>query len=71
MVVGAFNTRATTAPLAAALQDSFTILNYDRRGRGDSRDTLPYLVEREVEDLDALIAEAGGIVGGVRLLLRS
>lgn len=60
MVVGAFNTRATTGPLATALQDRFTILNYDRRGRGDSGDTLPYAVEREIEDLDALIAEAGG-----------
>ena len=60
MVVGAFNTRATTGPLAAALQDRFTILNYDRRGRGESGDTTPYAVEREIEDLDALIAEAGG-----------
>jgi pimeloyl-ACP methyl ester carboxylesterase len=60
MVVGAFNTRSTTAPLAAALQDRFTVLNSDRRGRGDSADTAPYAVEREIEDLDALIAEAGG-----------
>jgi pimeloyl-ACP methyl ester carboxylesterase len=60
MVVGAFNTRATTGPLAAALQDQFTVLNYDRRGRGDSGDTLPYSVEREIEDIDALIADAGG-----------
>lgn len=60
MVVGAFNTRATTAPLAAALQERFTTLNYDRRGRGDSGDTPPYSVEREIEDLDAIIAEAGG-----------
>jgi hypothetical protein len=41
MVVGAFNTRATTAPLAAALKDRFTVINYDRRGRGDSSDTAP------------------------------
>jgi pimeloyl-ACP methyl ester carboxylesterase len=60
MVTGAFNTRTTTAPLSAAVQDQFTVLNYDRRGRGDSGDTLPYAVEREIEDLDALIAEAGG-----------
>src|SRR5207245_8841826 len=60
MVVGAFNTRATTSPLAVALQDRFTILNYDRRGRGDSGDTPPYSVEREIEDLEALIAGAGG-----------
>jgi pimeloyl-ACP methyl ester carboxylesterase len=60
MVGGAFNTRAATGPLAAALQERFTVLNYDRRGRGDSGDTLPYSVEREIEDLEALIAEAGG-----------
>ena len=34
--------------------------NYDRRGRGDSADTLPYAPEREFEDLEALVAEAGG-----------
>jgi pimeloyl-ACP methyl ester carboxylesterase len=60
LVVGAFNLRATTAPLADALQDAFTVLNYDRRGRGDSGDTAPYAVERELDDLDALITEAGG-----------
>ena len=58
MVVGAFNTRATTGPLAAALQDRFTIFNYDRRGRGDSGDTAPYAVDREIEDLDALVEES-------------
>jgi pimeloyl-ACP methyl ester carboxylesterase len=36
------------------------VLYYDRRGRGDSGDTPPYAVEREIEDLAALIAEAGG-----------
>jgi pimeloyl-ACP methyl ester carboxylesterase len=60
LVVGAFNDRATGAPLAAALQERFTVFNYDRRGRGDSGDTPPYAVEREVEDLEALIEEAGG-----------
>jgi pimeloyl-ACP methyl ester carboxylesterase len=60
MVAGAFNDRATTAPLAVALQDRFTVLNPDRRGRGDSGDSQPYAVEREIEDLDALIREAGG-----------
>ena len=38
----------------------FTVFNYDRRGRGDSGDTAPYVVEGEIEDLGALIAEAGG-----------
>ncbi len=60
MVVGAFNTRSTTEPLARALEGGFTVLNYDRRGRGDSGDTPPYAVDREIEDLNALIAEAGG-----------
>jgi pimeloyl-ACP methyl ester carboxylesterase len=60
MVVGAFNTSSTTEPLSSALARSFTVLNYDRRGRGDSGDTLPYAVEREIEDIDALITAAGG-----------
>lgn len=46
--------------LAALLSDAFTVYTYDRRGRGESGDTLPYAVEREVEDLRALIARAGG-----------
>jgi pimeloyl-ACP methyl ester carboxylesterase len=60
MAAGAFNTRATTEPLARALQEQFSVLNYDRRGRGDSGDTAPYAVDREVEDLGALITAAGG-----------
>jgi pimeloyl-ACP methyl ester carboxylesterase len=59
-VTGAFNDRTTCAPLAAELRDRFTVITYDRRGRGDSADTLPYSVERELDDLDALIAVAGG-----------
>ena len=42
------------------LAEHFTVYLYDRRGRGDSGDTPPYAVEREVDDLAALIAEAGG-----------
>ncbi|HKB32663.1 MAG TPA: alpha/beta hydrolase [Candidatus Dormibacteraeota bacterium] len=60
LVVGAFNERPTGAPLAQALESEFTVLNYDRRGRGASTDTQPYAVEREIEDLDALIRAAGG-----------
>ena len=41
MIVGAFNDRSTTAPLAEALAPRFTVLNYDRRDRGDSGDTAP------------------------------
>jgi pimeloyl-ACP methyl ester carboxylesterase len=47
-------------PLAALLRDRFTVHTYDRRGRGESSDTMPYAVAREVEDLQALIGEAGG-----------
>ncbi|MGN9787861.1 alpha/beta fold hydrolase [Nonomuraea sp. ZG12] len=47
-------------PLAALLRDAFTVHLYDRRGRGESSDTRPYAVAREVEDLQALIARAGG-----------
>ena len=46
-------------PLAKLLAKDFTVITYDRRGRGQSGDTQPYAVEREVE-LEALIKEAGG-----------
>jgi pimeloyl-ACP methyl ester carboxylesterase len=60
MVVGAFNDRSTAAPLAKLLAPRFTVYTYDRRGRGDSGDAATYSVDREVDDLDALITEAGG-----------
>src|SRR5213080_3695363 len=60
LVVGAFNDRATGATLAQSLERHFTVFNYDRRGRGESGDTAPYAIEREIEDLDALLTEAGG-----------
>jgi pimeloyl-ACP methyl ester carboxylesterase len=60
VVGGAMCDRALTGPTAEELAKRFTVINHDRRGRGDSGDTLPYAVEREIEDLDALIAEAGG-----------
>jgi pimeloyl-ACP methyl ester carboxylesterase len=60
LVCGASTTRSANAPLAALLAPHFTVFNYDRRGRGDSGDTAPYAVEREVEDIDALISAAGG-----------
>jgi pimeloyl-ACP methyl ester carboxylesterase len=62
-VVGAFNERSTAAPLAACLSGQFTTLTYDRRGRGDSGDTPPYAVEREIEDLAALLELVGGSAG--------
>jgi pimeloyl-ACP methyl ester carboxylesterase len=60
LVAGAFNTRSTTDPLARALQERFSAYNVDRRGRGNSGDTQPYAVEREIEDLAAVVAQAGG-----------
>lgn len=46
--------------LAALLADDYSVVTYDRRGRGESNDTLPYAVEREVEDIEALLDTAGG-----------
>src|SRR5713226_1627348 len=46
--------------LVKLLTPHFTVYNYERRGRGESGDTRPYAVEREVEDIEALIDEAGG-----------
>jgi pimeloyl-ACP methyl ester carboxylesterase len=60
LVGGALSDRAAAAPVAELLAGRFTVVAYDRRGRGDSGDTQPYAVEREVEDLAALIAVAGG-----------
>lgn len=65
LVGGAFQHRAIdprTAQLAALLAKHFTVLHYDRRGRGDSTDTPPYAIVREIEDLEALIRDAGGSV---------
>lgn len=60
LTVGAFCDRATVAPLASLLADRFTVHTYDRRGRGGSGDTPPYAVDREVEDLAAVLDAAGG-----------
>ena len=65
LVGGMFEQRAMdseTAKLAALplMAEHFTMFHYDRRGRGDSTDTLPFAVEREIEDIEALIDEAGG-----------
>ncbi|MFJ3726366.1 alpha/beta fold hydrolase [Streptomyces sp. NPDC090045] len=55
-------TRARHTPLASLLSRDFSVYNYDRRGRGDSGDHPPYDVQREIDDLDALIERAGGPV---------
>lgn len=54
VVLGAFNSRASHADFAEALAAHFTVFHYDRRGRGDSGDTQPWSMEREVEDIAAL-----------------
>lgn len=60
LVTGAFGDRTHMAPLAALLAPRFTVYAYDRRGRGGSGDTAPYAVEREIDDVEALVDHAGG-----------
>ncbi|SDK49893.1 alpha/beta fold hydrolase [Nonomuraea jiangxiensis] len=61
LVDGALSHRAQgiNTGLATALAGRFTVYTYDRRGRGESGDTAPFAPEREIEDLAALVAEAG------------
>jgi pimeloyl-ACP methyl ester carboxylesterase len=63
LVCGGSVDRMSNAGLAQLLAATFTVFNFDRRGRGDSGDTQPYAVEREFEDIAAVIAAAGGPVG--------
>lgn len=64
-------------PLAERLSGHFTVITYDRRGRGESGDTQPYSPEREIEDLRALVALASepvylwGISSGAALALEA
>lgn len=60
LVGGGLDDGSENAPLAGELARSFTVYNYARRGRGDSGDTPPYSLEREIEDMAALLVEAGG-----------
>jgi pimeloyl-ACP methyl ester carboxylesterase len=60
LISGGPSDRSSNAQLAGLLAPHVTVYNYDRRGRGDSGDTPPYAVDREYEDLAAVIAEAGG-----------
>jgi pimeloyl-ACP methyl ester carboxylesterase len=77
IVGGALADHSFYAPLASELRRRFTVYTYDRRGRGQSGDTSPYAVEREVDDLAALIDHAGAPVAvyghsaGAALALRA
>lgn len=58
----AFDSETTQLAATPILSQHFTVFHYDRRGRGNSNDTAPYAVDREIEDIEALIAIAGGSV---------
>jgi pimeloyl-ACP methyl ester carboxylesterase len=60
LVSGGSVDRFSNAGLAELLAPHFTVFNYDRRGRNESGDTPPYAVEREIEDIDAVVDAAGG-----------
>jgi pimeloyl-ACP methyl ester carboxylesterase len=60
LVDSALADRSICVKLAKLLAEEFTVINYDRRGRGESGDIQPYTVEREVEDIEALVDNAGG-----------
>ncbi len=60
LVNGALADHSAGTVLAALLASRYTVISYDRRGRGASGDTPPYAVAREVEDLAAVLAAAGG-----------
>jgi pimeloyl-ACP methyl ester carboxylesterase len=60
VVGGVLGNRSQQAPLAVLLSEHFTVFNFDRRGHGESGDTAPYAVEREIEDLAAVFDAAGG-----------
>ncbi|MFE3680891.1 alpha/beta fold hydrolase [Streptomyces griseus] len=60
LVASALADRSDTTKLAALLAQHFTVINYDRRGRGASGDAEVYAPDREVEDIAALVEHAGG-----------
>ena len=63
LVSGGSVDRMSNAALAQELATDLTVLNYDRRGRGPSGDTQPYAIDREIEDIGAVIEAAGGEAG--------
>jgi pimeloyl-ACP methyl ester carboxylesterase len=60
LVTGAFCDHASAAGLVSELSAQFTVITYDRRGRGESGDAATYTTDREVEDLAAVLGVAGG-----------
>src|SRR5689334_23477723 len=61
LVDGALTVHSSgSGELAKLLAPHFTVFGFDRRGRGESGDTLPYAVDREIDDIEALIDRAGG-----------
>ena len=70
LVSGGSVDRSSNAGLAEQLAGGFTVVNYDRRGRGPSGDTQPYAIEREIEDIDAVIGAGRRHGEPVRLVLR-
>lgn len=76
-VDGTTASRQFSVPLANLLAPHFTVITYNRRGRGDSADTAPYAVEREIEDIAALVDAFGptayvlGMSSGAVLALRA
>lgn len=77
IVGGAFSDHRTGAALAAVLADAFTVISYDRRGRGESGDAPTYAAQKEIDDLAALLAEWGdkaallGFSSGAMLVLEA
>jgi pimeloyl-ACP methyl ester carboxylesterase len=65
LVTGGLDDGAENEPLAAELAHDFTVVNYQRRGRGLSGDIQPYAVEREIEDVQALMGEGANHLFGV------
>ena len=60
IVGGVIGDRSQQAPVAELLAGDFAVFNFDRRGHGESGDTRPYAFQREIEDIDAVLQEAGG-----------
>lgn len=62
LITGALNYSkfGVVGDLVPLLSDKFTVINYDRRGRGQSQSDSPWSIAKEIEDIDALIEIAGG-----------